>query len=159
MLPVFFKAEITRKAGTLPSKVINTNNKAYPFLQINTSSVDHQVWQCGSHLGARWASTAGVHNIWGSSTRDQRHPLQEASSRLFPVKSLSGQPWCVEISGSVSHQPPSILLLDSSVGLNREQFGQKACQSMWMGASLSLRSRIFFFVLTTLPKSDRAVAV
>lgn len=51
-----------------------------------------QMWQRGSHLRAGRALTAGVHYIRSSATRDQRHPLQEASSRLFPVKSLSRQP-------------------------------------------------------------------
>lgn len=83
-------------------------------------SLNSQVRQCGGHLGAGWASTAGVHYIWSSATGDQRHPLQEASSRLFPVKCWSGQPPPVDVSGTISHQLPSILLLDGPVGLSSE---------------------------------------
>lgn len=113
------------------------------------------MWQRGGHLGAGWASTAGVHHIRGSATRDQRHPLQEASSWLFPVKSLSRQPWCVEISGTISHQPSSILLLDGSVSLNSEQLDRKPAKPCEVARSFSLKSWIF----ATLPKSDRAVTV
>lgn len=62
-----------------------------------------QMWQRGRYLGAGRAPTAGVHYIWSSTTGDQGHPLEEASSRLFSVKPSSRQPcgvWEKNISGT-----------------------------------------------------------
>lgn len=71
------------------SVLLYTNFIPISCLSLPLSPVDNQMWQRGRHLGAGRASTAGVHHIWGGAARDQRHPLQEASSRLFPVKCLS----------------------------------------------------------------------
>lgn len=114
------------------------------------------MWQCGSHLGVGWASTAGVHHIWSSTTRDQRHTFQETSSRLFPVKSLSRQPWHIQISSTVSHQPPSILPLDRSVSVNSKQWDRKPAKLCQAPAQLQLEELDFFALL---PKPDRAVTV
>lgn len=91
--------------------------------------MNKQMWQRRGYLGAGWAFTAGVHYIRSSTAGDQRHPLQEASCWLLSVKSLCRQPWwCVEISGTISLQLPTTLLLDRSASLN-SAVRQKPCEA------------------------------
>lgn len=101
------------------------------------------MWQCGRYLGAGWASTAGVYHIWSSTTGDQRHPLQEASSWLFPVKSSKQTAMMCWNRGY--HLTPAALHPAAGPFCQSELAAvrQKTCWTLWSSAQLHLEELDF----------------